>query len=168
MGKKVVFIGVLISLLIALGIRPVYAWRENVVSINPLGFIVGVADVEWERVLRDDLAVAGSILYAGDDWWSIFGIGAGVKRYHRALAPEGFWYGGTFSILHASWEVPVWPRPRRESIVGFSIGGGIGYKWIFENNMTIEPSASLSFFSAGEADIAGVVPGLGLRVGFAF
>lgn len=163
---------------VSFGILPASAETspENVVSINPVGFAFGVANVEWEKKLQPDLSIAPSLLYAGYGDWNLYGIGVTAKKYVEATAPKGWWYGGNAGILQVSWKetelTGTWPnwstKETTKSITGVSIGAVTGYKWLYEGGFTLEPSVGLSYYSAGEADIAGVGFGLGLQVGKAF
>lgn len=170
--------GVVLMFVVSFGILPAGAETspENVVSVNPIGFAFGVANVEWEKRLQPDLSIAPSLLYAGYGDWSIYGIGVTAKKYAEATAPKGWWYGGNAGILQVSWTetelyytgfIPNW-REVTKSTMGFSIGAVTGYKWLYEGGFTVEPSVGLSYYSAGEAAINGVGVGLGLQVGKAF
>lgn len=137
---------------------------ENVISANPVGLIFGVANVEWEHKIRPDLSIAPAGLFASYGDWTMYGVGVTAKKYHLPTAPRGLWYGGNVNIAQVSWDGL---GSDTNSTTGFGIGGWVGHKWIYQNGFTIEPSAGLQYYSAGDAAISGVGFGLGLQIGMA-
>jgi len=145
----------------------------SVISVNPIGLLLGVANVEYEKVWKPNMSLVGQGLFAfrsSGHWkWSIFGGGVGIKRYLNPTAPEKLWFGGNASLQYVSAE--YWGD--KDSSIFFGLTGLAGYKWIF-GQFTVEPSIGLlmsigSLSIAGQSiPISGVGGALGLSLGYAF
>lgn len=146
----------------------------NVISVNPFGLLLGVANVEYEKVWKPNMSFVGQVVFASESsgrWdWTLLGGGVGVKRYLNTTAPEKFWFGGNASVNYVSAEY------RRDSDSSFFLGlaGLVGYKWIFGERFTVEPSFGLlisigSLSIEGESiPISGLGGALGISLGYAF
>jgi len=147
---------------------------KRVVSVNPLGLVLGVGNVSYEWVIKPDFSGVGNLSFSfakSGGWnWSAFGGGGGVKKYLKPEAPQGLWYGGEGGLLIYSAEY----LGIRSSSTFISLGGLVGYKWIVKEGFTIEPQGGL-YLSLGSLEILGegmplgaISPGIGLNIGYAF
>jgi hypothetical protein len=145
----------------------------SVISINPFGLLLGVANAEYEKVWKPNMSFVGQAVFASrssGDWdWMLLGGGVGVKRYLNSTAPEKLWFGGNASLQYVSAD---YGREEGSSVF-LGLAGLVGYKWIF-GQFTVEPSIGLlmsigSLSIAGESiPITGVGGTLGISLGYAF
>ncbi len=146
----------------------------NVISVNPFGLLLGVANAEYEKVWKPNMSFVGQAVFAfrsSGRWdWTLLGGGVGVKRYLNPTAPEKLWFGGNASVQYVSAEY----RGDSDSSLFFGLAGLVGYKWIFGERFTVEPSLGLlisigSLSIEGESiPISGVGGALGISLGYAF
>lgn len=174
--RKVLLICLLVSLL---GTGTALA-VEQVISANPLGLLVGVANVEYERVMDDDSSWAMRGLFWSDEdgrWdWSAFGAGASYRRYFSPpwteeiyFAPAGWYWAVGADILSVSADrTDIWGRVETGSAVLLGPTAEVGYQWLFGNGFTVEVGAGLSIL-IGELVVAGEdIPVVGVAPGFTF
>jgi len=173
---------VLVMLLLLIGGTQVVFSREaraegefgNVISVNPFGLLLGVANAEYEKVWKPNMSFVGQAVFAfrsSGRWdWTLLGGGVGAKRYLNPTAPEKLWLGGNASVQYVSAEY----RGDSDSSLFFGLAGLVGYKWIFGERFTVEPSLGLlisigSLSIEGESiPISGVGGTLGISLGYAF
>ena len=146
----------------------------SVISVNPIGLLLGVANAEYEKVWKPNLSLVGQALFAfssSGGWsWTLLGGGVGVKRYLNPSAPEKLWFGGNASIQYVSAKY----GGERDSSIFFGATGLVGYKWVFGEGFTVEPFVGLgisigSLSIGGESvPLAGVGPAVGISLGYAF
>lgn len=145
----------------------------SVISVNPIGLLLGVANAEYEWVWKSNVSLVGQALFvfrrSGDWRWTLFGGGVGGKRYLNPTSPEKLWFGGNASLQYVSAE--YWGD--KDSGIFFGLTGLAGYKWIF-GQFTVEPALGLtiaigSLSILGESiPLAGVGPAVGVSLGYAF
>ncbi len=116
--------------------------------------------------------VEGKINFHYTDDYSALGIGAeaGYMFYMQGHALNGFFAGpragASFSMASAGDET--------ESCTVFSFGAEAGYRWMFEEGLSVSPKVTAGF-ALGAADVAGVNvdlsgfnAGVGCGVGYAW
>ncbi|MBN1596494.1 DUF3575 domain-containing protein [candidate division FCPU426 bacterium] len=150
---------------------------KNNITVQPIGFLFGNGNLEYEAALGDTTAIAGRINYSawniGD--WSTSAIGGGLSyRFFPVSkqAPRGFWVGPGADILIISSTY----EDDTASSTFISVGGDLGYKWIWgeEVGFVLCPSISLRYVSGSlsvgdnELPFGGFGFGLGLALGLAF
>lgn len=150
---------------------------QNVVSIDVLGFAMGVNVIEYERVMKPNLSLLGQVRFLSqddEDWKaSGFGLFFGTKRYFKETAPEKFWWGSSIGFISVS----ATDKSTGDKGSGTLFSGvlNIGYKWLLGGKkITVEPSAGLASFlgkieAGGETYLGGGLGiTLGLTIGYAF
>lgn len=178
--KKLLFVAVLL----VFGISKMNA-QENVVKANPLGLLFGSAQLSYEKALNEKSALELSVAYTSlkatfsgsTSEESISGVGAELKYklYFSSSndAPRG-WYAA--------------PLANYNSITGKSggskgtisaVGGGAvaGYQWVFgggDTGFALDLNLGAQYLSVStdgditSTNIDGVLPRLGLSIGYAF
>jgi len=111
---------------------------KNVLSTNPLGFVQGVVNLKYERVLSPELSIVLDPRFMLGQASGV-GIMAGVRNYPSGTAPEGFFVGGSGLLAFVS------AGPVTGQALGF--GGDIGYKWILDNGFAFEAGLGLKYLS---------------------
>jgi len=192
MRGKMIRIFVISGIILSLGLGANVAFSQEVekkeitqvVSVNPLGLIYGTGNIAYEKALKPDLGVEGEVLLASQkmaDWeWKAFGVAVTAKKYTEPTAPLKFWYGGGIGILPISAKYTYfdWTEGKTKtetaSSIFFSLSGNAGYKWLLGESFTVEGSLGIGYYMgsltvAGETlPFGGLVPGIGLSLGYAF
>lgn len=158
--------------------------QENVIKVNPLGLAFGFTELSYERVLSEgsslELSVAFTSIeaqFTGADKSRVTGFGAeGKYKFYFSsskVAPRG-WYGApTVSFSSASGKSGV----SEGEISAFAVGGLAGYQWVFggsDTGFALDLNFGAQYINAKTSgDISGitldgVVPRLGLSLGYAF
>lgn len=161
-----------------LGAGPAYGSPDNSLTLQPVGLLFGIGNVEYENLLSDTNAIAARINFfnwgLGD--WNTSGIGAGVSyRFfplHQEQAPRGLWYGPAVDILNVSSTF----EGASGSSLFVSILGEVGYKWLFgrEIALVVSPFLNLGYtigsLQIGDSSLpwGGLTFNLGLSAGVAF
>ena len=153
---------------------------ERVVSINPLGLVVGIYNLSYEGVSSDGqtYVVAGEFISWDLGDWKLSGMGAsaGLRFYPRYTAPSGFYYGpqGAVAFVSATYTDPFTLETFTGQGTTFSVGGVAGYQWISQGGFAFNLSAGVAFsfgaVSAGgyTAPTSGMSPALGFSLGYAW
>jgi hypothetical protein len=136
---------------------------RNVIKINPLGFILGLYNADYEIVTSDNSSVAISGLLLGyslaGDSLSALGVGFSYRHYSKGTAPYGFYIGPMAAIAVAN----VSSGGFSASGAGFSIGGVAGHQWIQDSGFAFDLQASIMM----NTDLS-VSPGFGFSLGYAW
>jgi len=176
MFKKIGVLAAIFSFAI-ISASTVYAVPKNSLTVQPIGFLFGNGNLEYEGVISESNAIAGRINYSswniGD--WNTSAIGGGLSyRFFPTSqeAPKGFWFGpgGDILIMTSTY------NNETASSTFISIGGEAGYKWVWGEEIAFVLSPSLNLrYIAGSLEIGdsnlpfgGLTFGLGLAVGIAF
>ncbi len=134
-----------------------FAWTGSVkaepvqsVSLNPLGLVWGISDVEYERRLTDDSTWYARGLYwateTGDWSWYATGVAGGYRKYFKGRAFEGPYLGANGGFMNLSAEYEPIPGLKGDSSALFvSLNGELGYRWLFTNNITISLAGTAGF-----------------------
>jgi hypothetical protein len=160
---------------------------NGVISVNPLGLVIGAANVNYEHVLSPGSAIVvngdfGKI--SSGDWsWTTLGGGLAFKKYTKQHAPRGVYLGGGANVLHISADYEtydisdIWNIERKkvsDSSVFFSVSGMVGYQWIISGAFAIDLAGGLSYYAGklellgSEIPLQGLGPYLGFSLGYAF
>ncbi len=169
-----------VILFIVLGFLGVNA-QQNVFKINPLGLVLGAAELSFERALSNKGSVELSLAYSrsdvgfstGEEKATGYGVEGKYKFYLSASkdAPRGLYVAPV--VTYASSNVE---RGILEGKVSYVAGGGIlGYQWVFgsDSGFSIDLNGGAQYVSASfSGDILsaddGVVPRLGVGFGYAW
>jgi len=147
-----------------------FSAEKNVLSTNVLGLLFGAVNAHYEMALNEKTGLSFGIGYSGistDDWKiSATGIGAGYYIYPAKEALKGFFVGPTIGITMVSAEYKykeitgIWPywtvEEKTDSASGtyITIGGDLGYRWIWKGGVAFGLGIGVGFTS-GEIKIAG-------------
>ena len=117
-------------------------------TISPLNILLGMASLEYQRVMDEDL----SIVFRGSDWsmdvsdwhfkWN--SVGLGVRMYHGGKAPQGAFVSGGIDagVLHATYtEIPELVEGQEAvdilvsstTAVTITPSVMVGYSWLFDH-----------------------------------
>jgi hypothetical protein len=152
---------------------------QKIVSINPLGYLFGVINLDYEKVKNNKrtFIIGGTYLTFNSSSWNVSGIGGrvGMQIYKEGNAPHGFYYGPTGSIAYVTAEYTD-PYGMTSSSKGtaFSVGGRAGYQWISKENITFNINVGVNYMlgsisAAGQkAPMGGISPQIGTSLGYAF
>ncbi len=110
----------------------------SVISTNPIGLLLAVINVEYEKVLNPGMSLYAAPMLMIRSGITAFGGRAGVKKYFRPTAPEGFWLGGFGNFAYVSAGTVA-------SAASFGGGANVGYKHFFTDNFIIEGSLGLAY-----------------------
>ncbi len=168
--------------------------QENVIKLNPLGLIFGSLSVGYERVLNDNHSAQVNINFitfkVGDNKFSGFGI-TPEYRFHfgNHENPKGFYAGPFIGFNTFKWTYEdsyfdnnfnLITEDADVSVTSFSIGGIIGHQWIFGEafalDLNLGAGYNMASFDTDDDDAdpnfglaaSGILPRLGLAIGYAF
>lgn len=184
--KRIIFAVVAVSLLTSSSVLAQTKFeKKNLFGVNPLGLVFKIYSGEYGRFLDDEGAVEVNVpffYWAPLDELTIFGLGAKYRMY-KDKNGEGIFYGGGISFGSVSWDYEtislITFQTTTESVTAFVIGpeGEVGYRWRWENNLTLAPSLTLGY-RLGRVEAAdGTVPstdpagfswGIGLGLAYMF
>lgn len=166
-----------------------YAQESNVVSINPLGILMGIQNVEFEKVINKNSTIS---LYYADSGFTpaeMFDVGfqgteerVTYRNYLSGNAPTGGWVGGSFAYssgdtykLSSNGSVEAYIN--NLSIIALSVESG--YRWTWKNGFNVAPIAMYRFLLTDnllgtkveslkdvKTPVGGV--GLGVAIGYAW
>lgn len=160
-----------VSLLVVL-LSTVATAQSNVVTINPLGFVLGAYNISYETTMDESASVQIGGQYVswelGSGEVSGFGAGASLRYYLRQSAPHGFYIGpgGSVAFVRDTSE----DLGTGGSIAGTAIALGTsaiaGYQWITDGGFAVNLSAGISIIFSDLEEASGVAPGLGFGIGY--
>lgn len=153
-------------------VEPPMPDRDNRVSLNPLGALIGLGSFTYERALGDrvGLTLSPSFMYLGFSENKLYGAGFGVGAafYITGTAPEGF----RASIDAAPGFVTAESSKSDATAFMFNGRAMLGYNWVWHSGFTLGLNAGIQYFHMGleDADISlnGVLPALDFNLGFVF
>lgn len=148
--------------------------KSQNVTVNPLGLLIGVLGVEYEKAVsaKNSFAIRADFFSRDISGWdtTAFGAGASYRFFPKKNAPAGFYYGPAAEFIYVKSEV----FSTSDSGIFILIGGEAGFKWIFKGGFVVDVGA-VAYFGIGkvevlgsELDYGGFIPGLRLGLGYAF
>ncbi|MEJ6950744.1 hypothetical protein [Natronospora cellulosivora (SeqCode)] len=173
--KREISVIILLSVILVLTSISISAEENlNVISFDGAGLLLGNITINYENVLSDSnsFKVGGSIssLNALDYNYSGFGLKGEYRFYREEEAPKGMYYGPISSFSFLAME----DNYSKVNLSLFTIGGVVGYQWIYDSNITLDLSGGINYCIANISDdyyqvpFSGILPALYLTVGFAF
>ncbi len=155
--------------------------KTNSITINPLGMIFGVYNVEYQRHISEKNALGASFSFWKPRLLELSNIGGDISyNFYSKGGFEGLWIRPSVGFGVTKWEYDtvVWDdgfsssklETIDESIFTFSAGATIGYKWTWPKGFTMGLAGGLQY-TAGDfvgIEFGGVGPALRYDLGFAF
>lgn len=154
---------------------------KNVVSLQPLGLAIGLANIEFEHAFapKASFAVRGDAMYLraeseseDDVRLTGFGGGGSLRFYPLASAPKRAYAGIDVDVIHVSGENEE--TEEEGTATFFTVGGVIGWKWLIADAFAIGLDIGTMYFAGsldvGDDDVglAGLRPIAHLYIGLAF
>ncbi len=129
--------------------NPALAYAEKSIMLSPFVYLGGHADIQYERSISN----RGSYLITGQlvdnhNFYAL-GIGAGYRKY---FGTENFSHAfgqGSLGVLYGL------DQEEHKSHGSLSLGGALGYKWIFKKGFSLETNAGIDFYFSNSPYIAG-------------
>jgi len=121
----------------------------NVISINPLELIVGLADGQYELRLNEasTLCIRGNYwgFKLGDWSYTAFGGGLAYRWYFKNNAPDGVYGGAVLGIASASSKYDNTYYEGSASIMAISPGLEFGNQWVWDSGFAFDLGISASY-----------------------
>jgi len=154
--------------------------KPNVARINPLGALVGLGSLSYERAFSDKSSFVISPTFgffkSGGDKLSLFGAAAEYRYYFTGLAPEGTYLapgvGGIFGKIKNDFDESA-------DVRGLSAKLVVGHQWIWKGGFTLDLNGGISYInlkakegSSSSFDnsdaLSGILPALSVGLGYNF
>lgn len=148
----------------------------NVVKVNPLGLLFGNLNFTYERAISAHSSLNATVGYTSlsatvdgeNTRLTGFGVGGGYRYYFSAdkVAPDGWYVGPNAAYSSATIE--------GAGVSTFGVGALAGHQWVFDSHFDLDlffGAQHLSVNTTGdisELNVSGILPQLGLALGFAF
>jgi hypothetical protein len=148
------------------GAEPVQERASVALLVNPIGLVLGAANLDVGIGVADSLSLNFAVAYIPLDDGSAYAGGMGVQIF-----PGGDLYGGFFIYPQAAYA-----RASREGdsgASGYGFGGVFGYQWSFTRFSLRLGAGALYYSSSGDGaaaanELSGVSPLLDGSVGLVF
>ncbi len=156
--------------------------RQNVVKINPIGFLFGAGSISYERALTPKSSILIAPTFGsykiGSFKYSSFGLGAEYRFYlsNTKTAPEGFYAAP--GIGFTTGKTSVTGAATDAKFTSFGGKAIIGNQWIFGSGFTLDLNGGISYQSYSYKDnsgslysglkASGILPSIGIAIGYAF
>ncbi len=166
--------------------------RSNMIAVNPSVLLSGFFSLYYERRIFSHLSagVEGGIAYSMS-FLSLASAGSKVSGFGYNLGsrinwfidgnalsglffgPECYFYGANINVTVSDSYGTVVENKTSVSIM--SAGAHLGYRWIFENGISLDGIVGLAYITSGlikfgdmEVKLGIILPTLGTNIGFAF
>ncbi len=157
---------------------------KNVIKVNPLGLLFGIADLTYERGLNENSSFEIAPQYGGFSVgslkYSTIGLGANYKYYSSGEAVKGFYLSpGIFYSSGTVKEDDTFSGTSSSiNATNYGIKAVFGKQWIWDSGFTLDLNGGLgyqSFSYSGDGATTfsglkgnGIFPSLRLGLGFNF
>lgn len=148
----------------------------SIVKIDPLGFIQGLPNISYEKVVDTKLAIVVSGDYVnwnlGTYTLTTVGGGTAYRYYFEGNTPTGFYIGPQVSIDLAT--VSSTTTTAINNSVAFGGGIAAGFQWILDTNLAMDVQANITAtFGSTTVDnatinLGGTATVFGFFVGYAW
>ena len=154
--------------------------QPNVVRINPLGALVGLGSLSYERAISDKSSFVISPTFgffkSGDERLSLFGAAVEYRLYFTGLAPEGTYFapgvGGIFGSIKNDFD-------ERADVQGLTAKLVVGHQWIWNGGFSLDLNGGVSYLnlkakegsssSFDDSDaLSGILPAFSVGIGYNF
>jgi hypothetical protein len=151
--------------------------RQNVIKVNPLGIIFGIAGVSYERVIDSKSSVQfdanfGGLSVSGNKYTNL-GAGINYRRFFGASseAPKGIYISPGIGVLNSKVKV----GSSSGSSTGVTFKGVLGNQWVFNSGFSIDVNAGIQYANitpkinnVAYDKYSGVFAAVGFSLGYAF
>ena len=180
MQLKLKFAALAASILMSATTVVAQSEQPNVVRINPLGALVGLGSVSYERAFSDKSSFVISPTFgffkSDGDQLSLFGVAAEYRYYFTGLAPEGTYLapgvGGIFGRIKNDFN-------ERADVRGLNAKIVVGHQWIWKGGFSLDLNAGISYINLkakegssssfdNSESLNGILPALSIGVGYNF
>jgi hypothetical protein len=180
--KKIIF-----SAAIVLFSTAVFAQSDvkpNVIKVNPLGFLIGSANLGYEHALSEKSSIvllpSFGMLKSGGFKYSDYGLGAEYRIYFTGSAPRGTYVAPGASALFGTAKVDYsdGSSASKTDISGFSGKAVIGHQWVWNSGFVLDLNGGIQYVSfnfkdktgdfAGQSALSGILPALSASIGYNF
>jgi hypothetical protein len=160
--------------------------RTQVIKVNPLGAIFGSANLAYEKALGEGatsilLAPSFGFFKSGTFKYTTYGLGAEYRFYFKKEAPEGTYFapGVGYTFGQAKYEDAFGSgADEKTNVGGFAAKGVFGKQWIWGGGFTLDLNGGIQYINlkfadsqgifANSAAFSGILPALGVSIGYAF
>ncbi|MGN6803378.1 MAG: DUF3575 domain-containing protein [Ginsengibacter sp.] len=157
--------------------------KPNVIKVNPLGALVGSANLGYEHALNEKSSIVllptVGFLKSGGLKYSSFGLGAEYRIYFTGTAPRGTYvapgisaYFGTAKFNDSSTD------NAKTNISAFAGKAIIGHQWIWKSGFVLDLNGGIQYIKynfkdksgdfANAVAFSGVLPALSVSIGYNF
>ena len=179
MKKIILSTAILAVTLVSIAQRKADTEFKNIVKFNPLGLLLGNANLSYEYVLTEKSAAQLNVQFgarsAGTTKYTFVGAGVDYKFYlsHTKAAPKGFYASpgaGFYSIT-------VKDGTQKYNGSGAILKGTIGNQWVWGSGFALDVFGGVNYFAgsrikgAGSVEynvFSGLLPSIGVSLGYAF
>lgn len=158
--------------------------KPNVIKLNPLGALFGSANVAYEKALNEKTSVviapSFGMIKSGGFKYTTVGIGAEYRLYFTGSAPRGTYVapGAGITFGTAKVESGDGSADSKTNISGITAKAVIGHQWIWNSGFVLDLNGGIQYVSlkfkdksgafAGQSAFSGLLPALGLSIGYNF
>jgi len=180
MQMKQKFTAVAVAILMCSTAAFAQSEQPNVARINPLGALVGLGSLSYERAVSDKSSFVISPTFgfykSGGDKLSLFGAAAEYRYYLTGLAPKGTYVapgiGGIFGTIKNDFG-------DRADVRGLTTKLVIGQQWIWNGGLSLDLNGGVSYINLKAKDgssssfdnsdaLSGILPALSVGLGYNF
>ena len=156
--------------------------EKNVIKINPIGLILGSANIGYERAIgqKSSIMIAPSYGYisSSGEKYTVYGLGLEYRFYLSGskYAPHGWYVGPGLEFAGGSAKsTDSYGNTDKVDVKGFSIKAIAGHQWIFRGGFALDLNAGVQYVNLDAAEnnqgignFNGVLPTLAFGIGYAF
>ncbi len=143
--------------------------RNNRITFGPLGLLLGVGNLTYERVLTDhfSLETSPAFLYWGFSKDKIYGAGLGLggSIYFSGTAPQG----ARLNVSAMPGFVSAETGSSSDSVFLLAAKATVGYNWVWRNGFTMGVGGGVQYIHLSQdTDTAfnGILPAADFTLGF--
>ena len=158
--------------------------KPNVIKVNPLGALFGSANVAYEKALNEKssfvIAPSFGTFKSGGFKYTTYGLGAEYRFYFTGTAPKGTYVAPGIGVNFgtAKFTNSDGGTDSKTNITGISGKAVIGHQWIWSSGFVLDLNGGIQYTSlkfkdktgdfAGAVAFSGILPALGLSLGYNF
>lgn len=150
---------------------------DNEIKLNLLYTVLGLPEINYERIIANDMSVGGAVLFGlGDDSNFNFGVIPNFRVYFGGKKASGFFIEANAAILSIkeynymvnfdSMGFPTWLKSTEKKSTNFGLGAAAGGKFLTKSGFVGE-----AYFGLGRIfgnDYEELYPRFGITIGKRF